>query len=58
MFFKLHKEIYIYLAHETSMHLNYAGYKISVNYPLFLNIKLDRNKTASIFVAHGWISKN
>ena len=35
------------------MHLNYAGYKISVNYPLFLNIKLDRNKTTSIFEAHG-----
>ena len=30
----------------------YAGYEISANYPLFLNTKLDRNKTISIFVAH------
>ena len=35
----------------------YASYKISANYLLFLNIKLDRNKTVSIFLAHSWISK-
>ena len=34
----------------------YAGYKISANYSLFLDIKLDRNKI-SVFVAHTWISK-
>ena len=32
--------------------LIYVGYKISANYPLFLNIKLDRNKTVTFFVAH------
>ena len=30
----------------------YVGYEVSANYPLFLNIKLDRNKTISVFVAH------
>ena len=35
----------------------YTSYKISANYPLFLNIKLDRNKMISIFVAYDWISK-
>ena len=35
----------------------YASYKTSANYPLFLNIKLDGNKTVSIFVAQSWISK-
>ena len=34
-----------------------AGYQISADYPLFLNIKLDRNKTISIWVAHNFISK-
>ena len=29
-----------------------AGYEISADYPLFLNIKLDRNKTISIWVAN------
>ena len=38
--------------------LCYAGYKISANYPLFLIIKLDRNKTISIFVVHSRNSKN
>ena len=37
--------------------LCFAGYEISANYPFFLNIKLDRNKTISIFVARSWISK-
>ena len=45
-------EILIY-----SQKLCYAGYEISANYPLFLNIKLDRNKAISIFVAHSWIGK-
>ena len=31
--------------------------KISANYPLFIYIKFDRNKTISIFVAHSWIRK-
>ena len=35
----------------------YAGYEISANYPLFLNNKLDKNETISIFVARSWISK-
>ena len=34
----------------------YTGYEISANYPLSLNIKLDRNKTISISVAHSWIN--
>ena len=45
-------EILIY-----SQKLCYAGYEISVNYSLFLNTKLDRNKAISIFAAHSWISK-
>ena len=40
-----------------SQKLCYTGYEISANYPLFLNTKLDRNETISIFVAHSWISK-
>ena len=35
----------------------YTSYEIFANYTLFLNIKLDRNKTISIFVAHSCISK-
>ena len=35
----------------------YAGYEISANYSLFLNIKLDRNETMSILVANSRISK-
>ena len=31
--------------------LCYSSYEISANYPLFLNTKLDRNKTISIFAA-------
>ena len=37
--------------------LRYAGHEISVNQPVFLNIKLDRNKAISIFVANSWIIK-
>ena len=40
-----------------SQKLCYVGYEISANYLIFLNTKLDRNKTISIFVAHSWISK-
>ena len=46
-FKKYHSPIYIYI-----YKLCYPGYKISANYLLFLNIKLDRNETISIFVAH------
>ena len=34
----------------------YAGYKTSAIYPVFFDIKFDRNKI-SIFVANSWISE-
>ena len=50
----LEKKIEIWIYQQKSC---YSDYEILANYPFFLNTKLDRNNTISIFVASSSISK-